>query len=204
MKLLFVDCESNGLPIDFKASYTDVEKWPRVISLAWILTDENGEVLNRQHHIIKPDGWEIPTEEFWIENGFSQEKSEADGVPIKDVLTLLMADKMEADVLIAHNLSFDHRVIWAEFIRSGFQPRSGMNKICTMQKSTTLCRIPGKNGKGLKWPKLIELYTFLFGVGFEGAHDAMADITATKDCFFEMLRLGSVELPAAEQPAAEA
>ena len=40
----------------------------------------------------------------------------------------------------------------------------------------------------------MELYTKLFGNGFDGAHDAMADIVATKECFFELLRRGIVRL----------
>lgn len=34
-----------------------------------------------------------------------------------------------------------------------------------------------------KWPKLQELYKVLFGHSFEGAHNAMADVVATKRLF---------------------
>jgi DNA polymerase III, alpha subunit len=54
--------------------------------------------------------------------------------------------------------------------------------IDTMKSATNL--IPGKK----KRPKLQELYTFLFGKPFEGAHDAIADIRATKDCFLQLIR----------------
>jgi DNA polymerase III subunit epsilon len=193
-KILFFDTETNGLPIDYKASYTEVDNWPRVIQLGWILTDENGDVLSSKNLLIKPNGWQIPTEPFWIDNGFSQERSEAEGIPIEEALELFYQDKLQADTLVAHNLNFDHRIVWAEFIRAGREPRSGMNKICTMTKTTGLCRIPAKNGRGFKWPQLKELYSFLFGNDFEGAHDAGADIAATKDCFFELLKRGVVTL----------
>jgi len=49
----------------------------------------------------------------------------------------------------------------------------------------------GKYGK-YKWPKLMELHTKLFSVGFEEAHDAIADIRATAKCFFELQRLGII------------
>ena len=45
-----------------------------------------------------------------------------------------------------------------------------------------------------KWPKLQELYKVLFGHSFEGAHNAMADVVATKDCFWEMVRLRKILL----------
>jgi len=43
---------------------------------------------------------------------------------------------------------------------------------------------------GYKWPKLQELHNHLFGESFEEAHNAMADIEATKKCFIELVKLG--------------
>lgn len=203
MKLLFFDCETCGLPKDYKASYTDVDNWPRVISLAWLVSDTLGEVTTREHHLIKPDGWQVPAEKFWIDNGFSQEKSMAEGVPIAEVLEKFVASKLECDVLVAHNLNFDHRIVWAEIIRSGQLPKSGMIKICTMMTSTKYCAIPHANGRGLKWPKLEELHRALFATGFEGAHDALADIEACKKCFFELVARGVIAMPQPATPIPE-
>lgn len=196
-KILFFDTETNGVPVDYKASYTDVNNWPRVIQLAWLLTTSTGEVLSEGNHLIKPDGWEMPTEQFWIDNGFSQEKSMAEGIPIVEALDSFYKDKLQADILVAHNLNFDHRIVWAEFIRAGKEPRSGMHKICTMMKSTNYCKIPAK--RGYKWPKLEELYEFLFKDRFDNAHDAMADITATAECFFELVNRGVISLEIPEE-----
>lgn len=202
MNILFFDLETNGLPLDYKASYTEVDKWPRVIQLGWILADEKGETIQYRCDLIKPDGWMVPTEDFWKDNGHTNERNEAEGIPIIKALQSFYEAKMQADVLVAHNLSFDHRILWAEFIRNGLEPRSGMAKICTMMKSTAFCKIPGKGGKGFKWPKLEELYGILFGKTLENAHDALADIRATRDCFYELVRLGVIELPAPEIPTA--
>ncbi|WP_430900537.1 MULTISPECIES: 3'-5' exonuclease [unclassified Paraflavitalea] len=196
-KILFFDTETNGVPVDYKASYTDVNNWPRVIQLAWLLTTSTGEVLSEGNYLIKPDGWEMPTEQFWIDNGFSQEKSMAEGIPIVEALDAFYKDKMQADILVAHNLNFDHRIVWAEFIRAGKEPRSGIHKICTMMKSTNYCKIPAK--RGYKWPKLEELYEFLFKDRFDNAHDAMADITATAECFFELVNRGVISLEIPEE-----
>jgi DNA polymerase-3 subunit epsilon len=195
MKLLFIDCETNGLPVDYRASYEDVNNWPRVTALAWLLTETDGTVISFGNHLIKPDGWTIPTEKFWVENGYSTEKSLAEGVPVDGVIEQFMAAKLQAAVLIAHNLNFDHRIVWAEIIRSGRRPISGMEKICTMMKSTAVCRIPNTKGKGLKWPKLEELYEFLFQKKFDKAHDAMADVKACMECFFELVRRGDIAIP---------
>lgn len=81
-KILFFDCETNGLPVDYKASYTDVNNWPRVISLAWLLTDAAGNPLDVGNYLIYPDGWTMPTEKFWTDHGYTQEKSLRDGITI--------------------------------------------------------------------------------------------------------------------------
>lgn len=193
MNILFFDTETNGLPIDYKASYTDVNNWPRVIQLAWLLADEQGNILRSSSNLVFPDGWQVPVEKFWIDNGHSTERCADQGFPIDSLLAEFYAAKMEADVLVAHNLNFDHRIVWAEFIRAGLQPKSGMHKICTMMKSTNVCKIPGS--RGYKWPKLEELHRFLFDKDFDGAHDALADVMATKDCFFKLVELGHIQLP---------
>lgn len=195
MHILFFDTETTGVPKDYRASYTDVDNWPRVIQLAWILSDVEGNVITQQCDLIYPNGWTMPTEKFWIDNGYSQEKSEANGIPIEAALHDFYNAKLMADVLCCHNLSFDHRIVWAEFIRAGREPRSGMHKICTMQKSTSYCKLPSPTNRGYKWPKLEELYQFLFNKNFDGAHDAMADITATKECFFELLKRKVISIP---------
>ena len=194
MKYLFFDCETNGLPIDYKASYEDVNNWPRIITLAWLLVDESGVTLEQGHHLIFPNGWRMPTEKFWIDNGFTQEKNEKEGLPVEAVIDMFISAKIQADCLVAHNLNFDHRIVWAEIIRAGRQPRSGMQKICTMMKSTKHCNLPNPKGYGApKWPKLEELHKVLFQKSFDGAHDALADVFACKDCFFELVRLGVID-----------
>lgn len=201
MKLLFFDSETNGLPKDYRASYEDVDNWPRVFSLAWILANIDGSIISQGNFIVKPDGWTIPKEKLWLDNGYTTEFCEANGVPIADVLDQFIAAKHEASVLVAHNLNFDHRIVWAEIIRSGRTPRSGMTKFCTMMKTTSICRIPNTGRGGFKWPKLEELYEFLFQKKFDAAHTAMADVIACMESFFELHRRGliTMEMPAAAQ-----
>lgn len=42
---------------------------------------------------------------------------------------------------------------------------------------------------GYKNPNLQEAYKHFFGVEFEGAHDAMADVRACRDVFFKLNEL---------------
>lgn len=184
------------------------------MSLAWTLFEVTGigsdkiesNLISEQSHMITPDGWVVPEDKFWVDNGYSTKRSLLEGKPILEVLDLFMEDIQKTDVIAGHNLSFDHRITWAELIRAGRVPRSGLPKICTMMKSTSYCKLPAKNGKGFKWPKLEELYNHLFTMQMENAHDALADVRATHACFMELLNRKVIELPelveAAVQPSA--
>jgi DNA polymerase III epsilon subunit-like protein len=188
------DTETTGLPRNYSAPAEDVDNWPRIIQISWALFDESGNQVKRICKLIKPEGWEIPKEEFWIKNGYSTEKSLAEGVPLKEVLEEFVQDRLASHYAIAHNLSFDAKIIRAEMIRAGLNIEFTAKKVCTMQKSTSYCQIPKASGRGAKWPTLTELHNKLFQTDFEGAHDAGADVDACAKCFFELIRLNVITL----------
>ncbi len=176
------DTETTGLPRNWKAPMSDVENWPRVIQLAYLVFDDNGHEVTEYNELIKPDGWVMPTEKFWIDNGFSQEESMTKGVPIHQALDKFLTEYNRCRVLVAHNISFDHKVLGAELIRANMKAGCKNRQICTMKESTDLCKIPGPYG--YKWPKLEELHSYLFGQTFDNTHDALADVRATARCLF--------------------
>jgi DNA polymerase-3 subunit epsilon len=188
---LFFDTETNGKAKNSNGAYQDIDNWPRVTQLAFITCDENGNLQNSGAFLIKPNGWTIPNEAFFIENNMSTERCEAHGVRLETALSIFLEQLNACNFLIAHNMSFDHPVLCAEFIRLGWRSTGKFEKVCTMKTSTDLCKIPG--ARGYKWPKLEELHQFLFNEGFDGAHDALNDVKATAKCFFEMKRRGVLE-----------
>ena len=97
-----------------------------------------------------------------------------------------------AKFLVAHNMSFDEKIVGAELLRNNLPDiPASKYKICTMHSTTEYCAIPGP--RGYKWPKLTELHQKLFGADFEGAHDASSDVAATAKCFWELKRRGLIE-----------
>lgn len=52
-----------------------------------------------------------------------------------------------------------------------------IDKFCTMKAMTPVCKLHGNYGD-FKWPKLQEAHKHAFGVEFDGAHDALADVRA--------------------------
>ena len=185
---LFFDTETTGLPKNWKAPVTDIDNWPRMIQIGWLLSDKNGKRIDTGNLIIKPEGFTIPTEASNV-HGITTEKSIEEGVELEKVLKQFAELVAEADFIVAHNISFDEKIIGAEFLRKGivtdFEEKP---KICTMKASTDYCQISGPYG--YKWPKLSELHIHLFGLDFAGAHDAFADIEATERCFWEMKKIG--------------
>jgi DNA polymerase III subunit epsilon len=199
--VLLFDTETNGLPKNWKASIMELDNWPRVIQLAWTLADQSGQILNRKEFLIKPNGWEIPVEEFWTRHGFATEISARDGTAMEGVLDEFLADQARAEFLVAHNIAFDHKVLGAELLRYGRRGRKA-TRLCTMESSVDLCKIPfsgqrswlSKKDKTYKWPKLEELHMHLFGKDFDNKHQAGGDLGALEACFFELVARGVLQL----------
>jgi len=200
--IMFFDCETNGLPKDWRAPMQDLDNWPRVIQLAWATYNHNGESQLAACDMILPDGWVIPQQQFWIENGYSTERSMELGKPIIMVLDKFVRALQDCDVIVSHNMSFDYNVVGAEMLRAGIKSENRPIRICTKEATTEWCQIPfpgrkqypGMGRQTYKWPKLSELHEKIFGTGFDGAHDAMADVEALKNCFFKLMDLKIINL----------
>jgi DNA polymerase III alpha subunit (gram-positive type) len=206
MNILLLDCETNGKPKDYKASVKDVDNWPRVIQLAWQLVNEWGDkVISKGNYFIKPDGWTVPNEEFWITHNLTQERCVSEGIPIRMVLNHFISDVEQANFIVAHNLEFDQNCVGAEMVRQDLKVSArppGQMKICTMQATVNYCkltynpkqkRFPGQN---YKWPKLIELMEHLWpGSTKDQTHHAPDDVDWLKLCFFELVRRHVIKLP---------
>ncbi|MEI6681749.1 MAG: 3'-5' exonuclease [Bacteroidota bacterium] len=187
---LFFDTETTGLPKNWKAPVTDLNNWPRMVQLAYLYYDKQGNKIAGGDYIIRPEGFTIPAEASRI-HGISTEKALEDGKPLSAVLTEFQSLVEEADFLVAHNMSFDEKILGAEFLRNHMPDHTASKKkICTMLRTVDFCAIRGPYGN--KWPKLSELHVKLFRTGFEEAHNAAVDITATARCFWELRRLGII------------
>ena len=187
---IFFDTETTGVPRDYNAPASNTRNWPRLVQLGWIVTDEEGNVLSQGNEIVKPEGFVIPADAARV-HGITTEKAQRDGKPLREVIEAFLKDAKGVKCIVGHNISFDQKVVGAELYRLGLPDTiSTAKSLCTMQAGTDYCKIPGYYG--YKWPKLQELHYKLFGCDFEDAHDAMADITATKKCFFEMRKRGLI------------
>lgn len=192
-KYIFFDTECNGLPRNKNLSISATSNWPRMIQLAWLVTDEQGSILKSQSHIIYPQGF-IITDEVEELTGITTSRAKSEGNNLRTVLNEFMDDLVDAELVIGHNIDFDKHVLGCELYREGLDYDELFNKesVCTMQRSTNFCAIPNPNSYygGYKWPKLEELYQKLFNTTLSNAHDALSDVEATRKCYFELKKQG--------------
>ncbi|MEA3307416.1 MAG: 3'-5' exonuclease [Elusimicrobiota bacterium] len=188
---LFFDTETTGLPKNWKAPVTDLDNWPRLVQLAYLLADSEGNKISGGDFIIKPAGFTIPDESAQI-HGISTERAGKEGADLLGVLQDFYAAIEKAQYLVAHNISFDEKIMGAELLRNEMPDiLPTKQKICTMQNATDFCAISGPYG--YKWPRLTELHHKLFREDFEESHNAAADMKATIKCFWELKRLGIIK-----------
>jgi len=177
MKLFFFDTETTGVN-----PREDV-----IIQFGWIFW-EFDPVLNvweekeRINQYINTDK-HIPYQAtciHWITNDMLVEYEYIDYY-IDQFLSYLK----KADYIIGHNISFDANMLYYECKRLWISVDffENLNFLDTMRPTSELV-----NGRWWRWPKLKDLYRFLFWYDFENAHDAMADIEATRQCFLELVK----------------
>ena len=192
MTFLIFDTSAIGAPRKWSAEPSDTFNWPRMVHIAWELYDKEGKLLESDDYIVKPDGFDITSENENM-HGISYEMASENGKPLKEILEIFSEVIEKAEYVISHNLTFNQGVVGAEYYRKNLKyPFTYKECFCLMQESTWFCKLPGKQGR-YKWPTLTELFMKLFGAKFEGANNAKADVLAASASFFRLLQLGQLD-----------
>jgi len=190
------DLETTGLPITTGfGEFPDPKNMrrydpSRIVQMAWsvIAPSFSHEQVREavRSFIVRRDGFEIHNSRF---HGITNERSDAEGRPLPEIITAFLADAAECDALVAHNLAFDYSVLMNHCYRYGLEDAAArlasMSQICTMQLSMPILKIP--RGPGYKAPSLNELHAHFFGGPVENAHDAAADVDACARCFIRLM-----------------
>ncbi|WP_299683157.1 DNA polymerase III subunit alpha [uncultured Tenacibaculum sp.] len=200
MYLIF-DTETTGLPKSWNAPITDTDNWPRAIQIAWQLHDEMGNLIEHNDFLIKADGFNIPFDAERI-HGISTELANEQGIGLAEGLDLFNEALKKTKFVVGQNVGFDVNIMGCEFHRLGVE--NNLTELPVLDTCTELtasmCQIPGGRGGKFKLPTLTELHQHLFGVGFNEAHNATADVEATTRCFLELLRLKHYPLEVLDVP----
>lgn len=158
-----------------------------ICQLSYIVEDKNSVRAENLFFKVK----DVEYSAFLV-HGFSVEKLKvlSNGKTFKDHIDKIEADFNRADVVVAHNYSFDAAFMRKEFERVG-KSFCVKKEFCSMKKATPICKLKRTSSPGYKYPKLSEFCSH-FGVDddyvklvcqklFGGAssfHDARFDTTA--------------------------
>ena len=192
MKVICIDTETTGLPKKRNASITDDANWPYAVQISWMILDDD-KIVKTSDFIINING-SIPEESTAI-HGITNEIMNEKGVSIHGVLEELCNDCKEVQLMVAHNLEFDKKIIMVELYRNGFYQEyndlrySKFIEVCTMKAGKDLCKIEKKDRFGnmyYKWPQLSELYEKLFETTPKNLHNSLVDMCACLRCFYKM------------------
>jgi len=208
---LFLDTETSGLPL-WREPYNHPGQ-PWVVQLAAILSDSE-RVYGSLNVLIAPLGRRIEPGTVEI-HGITEEMARDFGIPEQVACRTLYQLMRSADVAVCHNTEFDIARVACMFDRNDGDNRNvaalmlSKPSYCTMKSSMNLLQLPGQRKwckdcriehepgpkcpqcgtvYEYKWPKLTELYSFLFGKELVDAHDAWGDVVATRECYYEMKR----------------
>ena len=158
MKILVFDTETTGLPERNGRNdplINDVEKWPHIIQLSYLLYDTNlKKLLECQDHIIKlPKNITISKESTNI-HGINRSLCNRKGICIDYAIEDFNKTLQQCDCIVAHNLSFDKSMIQVENIRLNNKDSfKQISEYCTMKNNINFCAIERINKNGNKYFK---------------------------------------------------
>jgi len=205
MNVLIFDVETTGL-----LPKTIADPPVYITQLSFALYDI------RNHHLLKTYNAyiDIPehvtiSEKITQITGIDREKLLSEGMDIVDVLEQFYDAYCRADIVVAHNLDFDSKVMEIEANRnyerlktknketaphivwmfdSIYTKLTNIEMKCTMKMSKALCNIERVNSRGtyIKFPTLCELYEKLFHTKPENLHNSMIDVLVCLRCYLKM------------------
>lgn len=201
---LVVDTETTGLcnmrlPYNESTLYPqdiDSEFWPWITEITfnkYQLTDGKSVLVKENSYFITPSyEHEMYSIEAREKTGISIEKLATLGEPLALVMKLFLAELKSVDFVVAHNSTFDMKVIKAAFFRCDIDYHlRTVPWIDTMYYGREFL---GKVFGRYKYPKLSELFYKLIGKTPEKVHDSVSDVDTTNKCFIELINKGELTI----------
>lgn len=183
--LLFFDTETTDKDIVWERPST-MPIQPHIVQLAAKLVDSvSRETVSSINLIVKPDGWVIPDKVIEV-HGITNEFAHKVGVSETAAVSIFMHLWAQCHIRIAHNTTYDNRIIWialSRYLPDLVSKEVWKNKelyYCTFQNFKKL--VKGKDGHKLK-----DAYKYFTGNPLVGGHNAMVDVEACQAVYFGIL-----------------
>lgn len=187
--LLFIDTEATGLPKKWYLPYNVPGNWPNAVQVSWVIYSREGEKIKEQNYYISNNDFEISETAFRI-HGLNKNFLQQNGIPRKHLLAMLSADLHQYQpMIVGHFTELDYHNIGADYFREAIgNPMENLPTFCIMIASKHLQQNPR-----CKYLRLGDLYELLFKKPLLHQHNAMADASATADCFFELVKRNEIK-----------
>jgi DNA polymerase III epsilon subunit-like protein len=206
MRILTFDTETSGLPKTRIITSDNLELWPDIMQLSYIIYDtELNDITLIKDEIIKiPEDVSVSEDSIKL-HGITKEISQSKGIQIYDALNEFFSHLKKVNTVIGHNIEFDINMLRIELLRliclnKENLPKKSISEMkynlhyltsldniyCTMKETVELCdiQIIDKFGRSqAKWPKLSELHFKLFGAIPNNLHNSLIDVLVTLRCF---------------------
>jgi DNA polymerase-3 subunit epsilon len=200
-RAIFYDTETSGLP-QFEKPSEDPGQ-PHIVQLGACLVDiDTRKVLSTLDVIVRPEGWVIPDEVARV-HGITTEMALEVGISESLAVELLLEMTKQAEFRVAHNESFDQRIVriaCKRFFEASNADEWKAGKVqCTAQLSTPILKLPptarmvAAGRKHSKTPNLGEAYRYFTGRDLVGAHSALVDVHACMEVWFAIQALRQPE-----------
>lgn len=219
MYLVF-DVETTGLPLKTKG-YPDptilsAYDSSRLVQMTFATLSQDFQIQLLQDYIIRTDGFPVNASEI---HGITLERSLIEGSDIKMVLQQFHKALQQVEYVISHNYEFDSHILCSEAMRYGmidlYETFIKKPYYCTMKASINLCRLPfptkehenkvprkesirrtprSESRDNYKYPKLAELYRYLFSTEPENCHNSKYDVIHTIRCFKNLVEKNIIQI----------
>ena len=196
MNLLFFDLETTGLPLKNGNQYLDPKiskyyKTSRIIEIAWIIIEikEDNESINKPIHILTKKSFLIYPKDFVITNtiihGIDMENVLTNGLFMENVLKEFEKDLdlFNINKIISHNIEFDYNILLSECYNNN--SKSLIDKLNSIKKRCSMYEGRKKMNVS-KFPKLTELYNYLFNEDIQQKHRALNDTELCMKCYLKL------------------
>jgi len=153
-----------------------------ILQLAYIICDLNGSIIKQINSYVKN---RLPSTESIKIHGITLDKIKKEGKDFYLIIEELIKDIGTCETIVGHNLHYDLSTIQNDIRSYGInimkEDKTPMLNIFENIKIVDTITLAGKK------IKLDELYLQLFNKKIIGAHNALNDVLATKECYFCLL-----------------
>ena len=158
------------------------EFYKDMLQLAYVMCDDNGNVITTVNKYVKN---RLPTNDSTKIHGIDINKIKAEGIDFREVINELVNNLSECKYVVGHNVQYDLTTILNDIRSYGINiVDDNNNPILNIFKNIQSKDTMQMNGSKIK---LEALYEKLFGNKFDGAHDALNDVEATKKIYYKLL-----------------